>query len=140
MAINATQAILDQSKCWTQCATEKQLLGALAYLTGQVLLVLDPMADVNLQSVLDASRCWTQCATGKQLLGMQAYLQFVIENGGGGGGGGGVALLGENYCFTGTNPNQILKIGNITTGSANRVDIKFDDPDQTLLISDKSSC
>jgi hypothetical protein len=99
------------------------------------------MADVSLQAVLNASRCWNQCASYKQLLAAAAYSQFLIQNAGGGGGGGGaVAALGENYCFTGVNPTQVLKIGNLDTGLANRIDTVGADPVVDIRVDDGSAC
>ncbi len=137
---SALNTSLYNSRCWNQCASEKQLLAASAYLAGQILLALDPMADVSLQTVLNDSRCWNQCASYKQLLAASAYLQFLIQNGGGGGGGGAVAALGENYCFTGTNPNQIFKIGNLNTGLSNRIDTVGADPVVDIRVDDGSAC
>lgn len=58
----------------------------------------------------------------------------------GGGGAGTVATEGENYCFSGPIPNQILKVKNIDTGLANRVDTVGADNDVGWKLGDGSAC
>jgi hypothetical protein len=36
--------------------------------------------------------------------------------------------------------SQVLKIRNLTTGDANRIDTQFADPDATVRVDDQSSC
>ena len=72
---------------------------------------------------------------------LQKILGAIIDGGtGGGGGGGGINTTGENYCFQGTSPNQVFKIINLDTGLANRIDTKFADPNQDVMVQDGSAC
>lgn len=57
-----------------------------------------------------------------------------------GGGTGDVLSSGENFCFSGVSPNQILKIKNIDTGLANRIDMEGINDEQSLLFEDGSAC
>lgn len=66
---------------------------------------------------------------------------FATNNGGGGGGGGGAVLAsGDNFCFSGVVPNQVLKLKNTTTGLSNRIDTVNTDPTVAINISDGSAC
>lgn len=58
----------------------------------------------------------------------------------GGGGGGVAALEGDNYCFQGIAPNLVLKIKNLDTGLANRIDTVNTDPTVDIKLSDGSAC
>lgn len=75
--------------------------------------------------------CCNPCAPVRSV---QAACEIVC------GGAGAVALEGENFCITGTAPNQVLKIKNVTTGLANRIDTVNADPDVTARFDDGSAC
>lgn len=50
--------------------------------------------------------------------------------------GGDLSVEGSNYIFTGTPPNQILKIKNQDTLLANRIDMIGADGSQTMTYAD----
>lgn len=76
--------------------------------------------------------CCNPCAPVRSV---QSVCEIVCA-----GGSGDVASVGVNYCFTGTAPNQVLKIKNTTTGLANRVDMSGADGVQTMDFADGSAC
>lgn len=78
MAIDCSvQTIQTESKCFT-CPSEKQLLGGMVYLLGQILLQYNPMAPVSADDISTASRCYTCKLSGKALQGAIVYLLCQI--------------------------------------------------------------
>jgi len=93
----------------------------------------------DVDSLRTESRCLScSVSSDRELLAMLVEQLCAIANGGGGGGGG--SAEGVNYCFSGLSPNQVLKIKNVTTGLANRIDTKNTDPTVALNIDDGSAC
>lgn len=95
------------------------------------------MTAADIQDLFSDAPCVTNLAPGQQQQ-LQTILLWLIS--GGGGGGGTVAGEGDNFCFSGVAPNQVLKIKNITTGLANRIDAVDTDPTVHLDLADGSAC
>lgn len=92
----------------------------------------------DIQDLLNNSACIANLMPG-QIQVLKAQLLWLIYITGGGGPGA-VALEGDNFCFSGAIPNQELKIKNIDTGLANRIDTVNTDPTVAISLSDGSAC
>ena len=97
------------------------------------------MAQCDITSILEDGACFA-CLTDYQLELVQAQLLCDILAAGGGGGSGSVAAEGDNYCFTGFSGTQVLKLKNIDTSAANRIDAVGADPIQTIEVQPESAC
>lgn len=95
------------------------------------------MATCNVNSLL--SGCFN-CLTTYQLQLVQAQMLCNIQAAGGGGGAGAVAAEGDNFCFTGTAPSQVLRIKNTDTGLGNRIDTFGADGAVSLSYGDGVAC
>lgn len=125
MPVCNVQEVLDDGRCYAECADTKLLLGSLVSIGCQILNASDPMALCDVQSVLDEGRCYACASSEKELLGqlVNLFCQILVIGGGGGGGGGGaVSGDGVNYAFVGAFGTQILKLKNLDTGLCNRID------------------
>lgn len=97
-----------------------------------------PMSAADIQDLLNASPCVANLLPGqKQQLIIELLWEWLQ---GGGGGGGAVAIEGDNFCFSGAAPNQVLKIKNADTGLANEILTVGLDPNPTVSFENGSAC
>lgn len=79
MASPNVQEILTESACFRCTPSEKQLMGGMVYLLGQILHHIDPASPVTIQEILSASQCFECSASHKQLLGAIVYLLAQLQ-------------------------------------------------------------
>jgi hypothetical protein len=132
------QSQFTDAPCVTQL-TAGQLAQLMVILLWKILNGNTPMTGADIQDLINSSPCVAQLMPGQKQQVMIELLWLIYITGGGGGGSP-IALEGDNFCFSGAVPNQVLKIKNITTGLANRIDTKNTDPTVTLNIDDGSAC
>lgn len=96
------------------------------------------MTGGDIQDLMNDSACIAGLTAGQNEV-IQTQLLWLIFLGGGGGTGA-VCLEGDNYCFSGTCPNQVFKVKNLDTGLANRLDTIGADGLQTITTDVGSSC
>ena len=131
------QTLRDDAACLA-CAVSAHDLLAMAVVISCAINEGTPMA-CDIETLRNESRCLS-CSVGndRELLAMLVEQLCVLS---GGGGGGGVVLAeGDNFCFSGVSPNQVLKLKNTTTGLANRLDSSGVDGVQQIDIANGSAC
>jgi hypothetical protein len=136
MTATEIQTQFTDAPCVTRL-TGGQLEQLMVVLLWKILSGDVPMTSGDIQDLLNASPCVNNLMPGQK---QQLIVELLWEISVGVGGGGDVQASGVNFCFSGLAPNQVLKIKNLTTGLANRLDTSNTDPTVTLDIDDGSAC
>lgn len=136
MTLSEIQTEFTDSPCVSTLTTGQLLWLAVKLLWNNTQGSSTPMTLSDIQNQFDESPCVGTLAQGQ----LEALAVMLLFDGGGGGGGGAVAASGDNFCYSGVAPNQILKIKNLDTGDANRLDAVGADGSQTLELDVSTPC